>query len=181
MASSVSQLFRAKAPAKTSATTESPWVRASLIGLALLFLASFLLIPLVEVFVLAFRGGIKVYWNALADPETWSAIRLTLITAAIVVPLNLLFGLTASWALTKFEFRGKNFLITLIDLPFSVSPVISGMIFVLLLGSQGVFRAILNYLLNWLQGSPGLSQAWVDSLTHALVWLTELKIIFTPI
>lgn len=111
--------------------------RWSLIGIALLFIGGFILVPLVMVFVEAFRQGWQAYIRALTDPDALSAIWLTLGTALLVVPLNLVFGLLASWAIAKFEFRGKSFLITLIDLPFSVSPVISGLVFVLLFGLQG--------------------------------------------
>jgi sulfate/thiosulfate transport system permease protein len=103
-----------------------------------LFLAIFLVLPLVIVFVEAFRNGILTYLAALSDPESLAAIRLTLLVAAIAVPANLLFGIAASWAIAKFDFHGKSVLNTLIDLPFSVSPVISGLIYVLLFGAQGV-------------------------------------------
>jgi sulfate transport system permease protein len=103
----------------------------------MVFLAMFLMIPLTAVFTEAFRQGVRVYLAAITNAEARSAIRLTLLTAAIAVPLNLVFGLAAAWAITRFEFRGKNLLTTLIDLPFAVSPVISGMIYVLLFGSQG--------------------------------------------
>jgi sulfate transport system permease protein len=106
---------------------------------ALLFLGLFLILPLVVVFAEAFRLGVRTYAAALVEPEALAAIRLTVATALIVVPLNALFGLAAAWAITKFEFRGKNLVITLIDLPFSVSPVIGGMVFVLLFGLQGLF------------------------------------------
>jgi sulfate transport system permease protein len=118
--------------------TEQRWVRAILIAVALLFLLLFLILPLVIVFVEALREGARTYLAAIADPEALAAIRLTLLTAAIVVPLNIVFGIAAAWAVTKFEFPGKSFLITLIDLPFSVSPVIGGMVFVLLFGLQGL-------------------------------------------
>jgi sulfate transport system permease protein len=114
-------------------------VRVALIGLALGFLLVFLIFPLLIVFTVALEQGLRAYADAIRDPEALAAIRLTLLTAAIVVPLNVMFGLAAAWAITKFEFSGKNFLITLIDLPFSVSPVIGGMVFVLLFGLQGVF------------------------------------------
>ncbi|MBV8628579.1 MAG: sulfate ABC transporter permease subunit CysW [Paraburkholderia sp.] len=117
--------------------TEAAWVRWLLTGVALVFLALFLVVPLVAVFWQALSKGIGFYFESLADPDALSAIKLTLITAAIAVPLNLAFGLAASWAIAKFEFRGKALLTTLIDLPFSVSPVISGLIYVLLFGAQG--------------------------------------------
>jgi len=127
-----------KVSKKNLATTEPLVVRVLLILLAMAFLSLFLLVPLAQVFSSAFAEGIKPYFSAIVEPETWSAIRLTLITAAIAVPLNIVFGLAASWSIAKFDFWGKNLLITLIDLPFSVSPVISGMIFALLFGAQGL-------------------------------------------
>lgn len=119
------------------ATTEPRWVRWLLILITLGFLAFFLLLPLAAVFTEALRRGVGAYLESFNDSAAVAAIKLTLITAAISVPLNLVFGLAASWAIAKFEFRGKAFLITLIDLPFAVSPVISGLIFVLLFGLQG--------------------------------------------
>ena len=119
------------------ATQEPAWVRRSLIGLALAFLTLFLFIPLISVFYEAFKKGAEVYFAAITDPDAVSAIKLTLTVAAIAVPLNLVFGVAAAWAIAKFEFRGKNLLITLIDLPFSVSPVVSGLIYVLVFGLQG--------------------------------------------
>jgi sulfate transport system permease protein len=119
--------------------TEPAVVRWALIAVALLFLGLFLVVPLAAVFAHAFAQGVKAYWTAVADPDSLAAIRLTLLTAAIVVPLNVIFGITAAWAIAKFEFLGKNLLTTLIDLPFTVSPVIAGAIFVLLFGAQGIF------------------------------------------
>ncbi|MCS7464683.1 sulfate ABC transporter permease subunit CysW [Paenibacillus doosanensis] len=119
--------------------TEPTVVKWILIGIAILFLGSLLVLPLVSVFVEAFRKGSEVYFNAFSDPDAAAAIRLTLLTAGIAVPLNVVFGLAAAWAITKFQFRGKNLLITLIDLPFAVSPVISGLIYVLLFGAKGWF------------------------------------------
>ena len=113
-------------------------VRAALIATALAFLALFLLSPLLAVFVEALRHGLGAYLAGIAEPDALAAIRLTLLVAAIAVPLNLVFGVAASWAIAKFEFRGKSLLITLIDLPFSVSPVIAGLIYVLLFGTQGL-------------------------------------------
>jgi sulfate/thiosulfate transport system permease protein len=118
--------------------TESFAARAALIGVALFFLVVFLILPLVVVFAEAFRQGFGAYVAALTEPAALAAIRLTLLTALIVVPLNAAFGIAAAWAITKFEFPAKNLLITLIDLPFSVSPVIGGMVFVLLFGLQGL-------------------------------------------
>jgi sulfate transport system permease protein len=122
---------------RNAVITEQPWVRWLLTGIALAFLAAFLLLPLVSVFVEALRGGLKAYFAAFTEPDALAAIRLTLLTAAIAVPLNLVFGVCAAWAIAKFEFRGKQLLITLIDLPFSVSPVVAGLIYVLVFGAQG--------------------------------------------
>src|SRR5439155_13132875 len=127
------------AAARDNLRTEPRAVRIVIITLAVLFLSVFVVLPLVIVFAQAFSKGILAYLAALAEPEALSAIKLTLLVAAISVGLNLAFGLVAAWAIAKFEFRGKTFLITLIDLPFSVSPVISGLVFVLLLGAQGYF------------------------------------------
>ncbi|MDO5625390.1 MAG: sulfate ABC transporter permease subunit CysW [Pseudomonadota bacterium] len=118
-------------------TTESPAVRVLLIALALGFMLLFLVLPLAAVFVEALKGGASAYLDALKDPDALAAVRLTLLTAAIAVPLNLVFGVCAAWAIAKFEFRGKAFLTTLIDLPFSVSPVVAGLIYVLVFGAQG--------------------------------------------
>jgi sulfate transport system permease protein len=118
---------------------EPPWVRLLLIAVALAFLTLFLFVPLVAVFAEAFKKGGQAYLAAITDPDAVSAIKLTLIAAGISVPLNLVFGLAASWSIAKFEFRGKSVLLTLIDLPFSVSPVISGLIYVLMFGAQGWF------------------------------------------
>ena len=120
-------------------TTESRAVRITLVALALGFMALFLVLPLAAVFTEALRKGWGAYWEALKEPDAWAAIRLTLITAAVAVPLNLIFGVAAAWAIAKFEFRGKSFLTTLIDLPFSVSPVVAGLIYVLVFGAQGWF------------------------------------------
>ena len=119
------------------AIVEPAWIRILLIGIAFAFLSLFLFIPLAAVFAQAFKKGWQVYLTAIIDPDALSAIRLTLLTASIAVPLNLVFGVAASWAIAKFEFRGKSILLTLIDLPFSVSPVISGLIYVLIFGAQG--------------------------------------------
>ncbi|HRO00839.1 sulfate ABC transporter permease subunit CysW [Nitrobacter sp.] len=129
---------------RNDARTEPRWVRALLIGLCILFLTVFIVLPLTIVFAEAFARGGQVYLAALVEPEALSAIKLTLTVAAISVGLNLVFGLIAAWAVAKFEFPGKTLLITLIDLPFSVSPVVSGLVFVLLFGGQG-------FLGPWLQ------------------------------
>ena len=125
--------------ARRDPRAEPTVVRIALITLAIGFLSVFVVLPLVVVFVEACGKGISAYLSALADPEAWSAIRLTLGVAAVSVGTNLVFGLAAAWAIAKFDFPGKTVLITLIDLPFSVSPVISGLVFVLLFGAQGFF------------------------------------------
>lgn len=121
------------------ATRDRPWVKYTLLALGLTYFALFLLLPLITVFIEAFRKGWETYIAALTEPDALSAIKLTLIAAAISVPLNLTFGIAAAWAITKFDFWGKQFLISLIDLPFSVSPVVAGLIYVLLFGAQGWF------------------------------------------
>jgi sulfate transport system permease protein len=127
-----------------SVTSESGLVRALLIALAVGFLALFLVVPLVSVFYEALARGIRTYASAFADPDTLSSVRLTLLIAAIAVPLNLVFGVVASWAVAKFDFKGKSLIVTLIDLPFSVSPVVSGLVYVLLFGAQGLFGPFLK-------------------------------------
>jgi sulfate transport system permease protein len=122
-----------------SGTTEPVWVKWTLIGIALSFIFLFLILPLAAVFTEALRKGFDAYWEALKEPDAWSAIRLTLITAAIAVPLNLVFGVAAAWCIAKYEFRGKAFLTTLVDLPFSVSPVVAGLVYVLMFGAHGWF------------------------------------------
>lgn len=121
------------------ATTEAPWVRYLLIAAALAFMLLFLLLPLAAVFAEALRKGLGAYLDGLREPDAWSAIQLTLLTALIAVPLNLVFGVAAAWCIAKYEFRGKAILTTLVDLPFSVSPVVAGLIYVLLFGAQGWF------------------------------------------
>jgi sulfate transport system permease protein len=118
---------------------DSPWVRRSLIALALGFLALFLAVPLLAVFAQALSKGTAVYAAAVTEPMALAAVKLTLLVAAIVVPVNTLFGLAAAWSVTRFRFRGRDLLVTLVDLPFSVSPVVAGMLFVLLFGAQGLF------------------------------------------
>lgn len=120
------------------------WGRLLLIAAALVFLGLFLVLPLLVVFVQALDKGVGAYFSAISDPMAWAAIKLTLFVAATAVPLNLVFGVAAAWAIAKFEFRGKNTLITLIDLPFAVSPVIAGLIFVLLFGAHGWFGGYLR-------------------------------------
>jgi sulfate transport system permease protein len=138
---------RAAAPqrlAAASALADPPWLRVMLIAVALLFLSLFLLLPFATVFLEAFSGGLRAYLDAIRDPAALAALRLTLLVAAISVPLNALFGVAAAWAIAKFEFRGKALLITAIDLPFAVSPVVSGLVFVLLFGAQGLLGAWLR-------------------------------------
>lgn len=125
--------------AQSRATSESFWVRSILILISLLFLSLFLFIPLAAVFTEALRKGLDTYFLAITEQDALSAIKLTLIAAGIAVPLNLVFGVSAAWAIAKFDFKGKSFLLTLIDLPFAVSPVIAGLIYVLIFGLQGWF------------------------------------------
>ena len=150
-------------PAYTpKAITEPVWLKITLIAIVLAFSLLFLLIPLAVVFTEAFKKGWQTYLLAISDPDALSAIRLTLMTAAIAVPANLIFGVAASWAIAKFEFRGKSFLLTLIDLPFSVSPVISGLIYVLLFGAHGWFGAwLMEHDIQILFAVPGIVMATV--------------------
>jgi sulfate transport system permease protein len=143
-------------------TLEPAWVRIALIAVALTFLTLFLFVPLVAVFVEAFKKGWEAYLAAVIEDDAISAIKLTLITAAIAVPLNLVFGVAASWCIAKFEFRGKSILLTLIDLPFSVSPVISGLIYVLLFGAQGWFGPwLMEHDIKILFAVPGIVLATI--------------------
>lgn len=155
MSSAVSSLSRASnAATRPLATRDAAWVRYSFTAVALGFLALFLLLPLVAVFAEAFRRGAGAYFAALNDPDGMHALKLTLLTALIAVPANLVFGVCAAWCIAKFTFPGKSLLITLIDLPFAVSPVISGLIFVLLFGAQGWLGLYLvadNPWFPWLQ------------------------------
>ncbi|AYQ29417.1 MULTISPECIES: sulfate ABC transporter permease subunit CysW [unclassified Polaromonas] len=146
----------------TAGTTESPWVRYTLITVALLFVVLFLILPLAAVFTEALRKGFGAYLAALREPDAWSAIRLTLIAAAIAVPLNLVFGVAAAWAIAKYEFRGKSVLTTLVDLPFSVSPVVAGLIYVLIFGAQGWFGPwLLAHDIKIIFAVPGIVLATV--------------------
>ena len=146
-------------------TQESPFVKWTLIGIAGLFSAVFLFLPLANVFVQAFSRGWMAYWNSIVDPDTVSSIRLTFLVAAITVPLNVVFGLAASWAIAKFNFRGKSILLTFIDLPFSVSPVVAGLMFVLLFGMQG-------FLGPWLQARDLKIIFAVPGIVIATVFVT---------
>ncbi|UIJ70422.1 sulfate ABC transporter permease subunit CysW [Aurantimonas sp. HBX-1] len=144
------------------ATSEAPLAKATLIFLALGFLALFLVLPLIAVFIEAFRRGAGEFLSALNEPDTLAAMRLTLTVAAIAVPLNLVFGVAAAWAIAKFEFKGKTFLTTLIDLPFSVSPVISGLVYVLLFGAGSVLGPWLkSYGIEILFAVPGIVLATI--------------------
>jgi sulfate/thiosulfate transport system permease protein len=130
------------------------WV---LTGIALGFLALFLFLPMAAVFAEAFRGGARAYWEAVSDPETLSALRLTLLAALTAVPLNVAFGLCAAWAIARFDFPGKSLLVTLIDLPFAVSPVIAGMIYVLVFGSRGLLGpSLLRHGVQVIFAPPGI-------------------------
>ena len=145
-----------------SATSEPAWVKWLLIGTALAFLTLFLFVPLVAVFAEAFKKGVQVYLAAITEPDAMAAIKLTLIAAGISVPLNVVFGVAAAWCIAKFEFRGKSLLLTLIDLPFSVSPVIAGLIYVLVFGLQGWFGEWLrDHDLKIMFAVPGIVLATV--------------------
>jgi len=158
VASAVSSLTRSNGPvARPLATRDATWLRYTLTALGLGFLALFLLLPLVAVFTEALRRGLWAYFAALNDPDGLHALKLTLLTAGLAVPANLVFGVAAAWCIAKFTFPGKSLLITLIDLPFAVSPVISGLIYVLLFGAQGWYGHYLDADQPWL---PGL-QAWL--------------------
>src|SRR5205085_185659 len=153
--------FQSQSPSPRADTRTEPWlVRTVIIALAVTFLAVFVVLPLVVVFAQALSRGVVAYFSAFTDPEALSAIKLTLAVAAISVSLNLVFGVIAAWAITKFEFPGKTVLISLIDLPFSVSPVISGLVFVLLFGAQGFFGTFLQaHDIQLLFAVPGIALA----------------------
>jgi sulfate transport system permease protein len=171
MASIVTHLHKSSAPHghASRVTQDAPWVRGSLTAVALLFLLGFVLLPLLAVFAEALRNGLGVFFAAFTDEYALAAIKLTLTTALITVPSNVVFGVAAAWCITKFNFRGKSVLITLIDLPFAVSPVIAGLVFVLLFGLQGWLGQYINAENPWFP--------WLQT------WLAEqdFKIIFgTP-
>jgi len=148
--------------ARDDLRTEPKLIRFVIIAVAVIFLTIFVVLPLVVVFAQALSKGVGAYLSALSDPEALSAIRLTLLVAAISVGLNLVFGIVAAWAIAKFDFRGKTFLISLIDLPFSVSPVISGLVFVLLFGAQGYWGPWLqSHNIHVLFAVPGIALATV--------------------
>lgn len=148
--------------ARNRATSEPAWIRWVLIALALAFLTLFLFVPLAAVFTEALRKGFDTYLSALIDPDALSAIQLTLVAAAIALPLNLVFGVAAAWAIAKFEFKGKSILITLIDLPFAVSPVVAGLIYVLIFGLQGwLGEWLLDHDMKVIFAIPGIVLATV--------------------
>ena len=149
-------------PDRAAGTRESAWVRRALISIAMAFMTLFLFVPLAFVFAQAFAKGIGIYLAAIVDDDALAAMRLTLIASGIAVPLNLVFGVAAAWAIAKFRFPGKNVLLTLIDLPFSVSPVISGLIYVLVFGLQGWFGEWLrDHDLKVIFAVPGIVLATV--------------------
>ncbi len=144
------------------ATSEPRWVKWSILAVALSFFALFLLLPLVTVFVEALRKGWDVYVAAIVHPDTLSAIGLTLLAAAVAIPLNVVFGIAAAWCISKFEFRGKQLLTTLIDLPFSVSPVVAGLVYVLVFGAHGWFGVwLMEHDLKVIFAIPGIILATV--------------------
>ncbi|WP_445293226.1 sulfate ABC transporter permease subunit CysW [Chitinimonas taiwanensis] len=151
-----------QATQRSVATDEPRWVRWSLIALALAFLGFFLVLPLFSVFAEALRKGWALYVEALVEPDAIAAIQLTLIVTAVALPLNLVFGVAAAWAIAKFDFKGKSLLITLIDLPFSVSPVVAGLIYVLLFGAQGWWGAwLMEHDIKIIFAVPGIVLATV--------------------
>ncbi|MGB6800309.1 MAG: sulfate ABC transporter permease subunit CysW [Xanthobacteraceae bacterium] len=144
------------------AREDAPWVRVVVVAIAVGFMSLFIVLPLGCVLTEALAKGVAAYFAALTDPDTLAAIRLTLLAAAISVVANMIFGIIASWAIAKFEFRGKNLLITLIELPFSVSPVIAGLVFVLLFGLQGYFGAwLLAHHIKIIFALPGIALATI--------------------
>ena len=154
----VVQLPVAKLVARQPQALQDPdWLRWSLVTIAVCFIGLFICLPLGLVIVKAFSKGLEAYWTALSDPDTLAALRLTLLTALVTVPLNTIFGLAAAWAVTRFDFKGKSLLTTLIDLPFSVSPVISGLIFVLLFGAEGWFGSwLIEHDIKIIFATPGI-------------------------
>lgn len=162
MAGAVSSLNKPARSSASSATSEAAWVRYSLITTSIIFLGFFLILPLTIVFTEAFAKGMDVYWAAITHPDAAAAIRLTLIAAAIAVPLNVIFGLAASWAIAKFDFKGKQIALTLIDLPFAVSPVIAGLIYMLLFGAQGLFgHWLIDHNIHIMFAVPGIVLATI--------------------
>ena len=164
--SAVLSLPLTAAPGKVSRATQEPaWVRWLLISIALGWLGLFLFVPLAAIFTEALRKGLEVYWASLTEPDALAAVKLTLIAAVIAVPANLVFGIAAAWAIAKFEFRGKQVLLTLIDLPFAVSPVIAGLIYMLLFGLQGWFG-------EWLQAHDLKIVFAVPGIVLATIFVT---------
>ncbi|HSI95719.1 MAG: sulfate ABC transporter permease subunit CysW [Methylophilaceae bacterium] len=164
--SAVLSLPLTPAPGKVSRATQEPaWVRWLLISVALGWLGLFLFVPLAAIFTEALRKGLEVYWASLTEPDALAAVKLTLIAAVIAVPANLVFGIAAAWAIAKFEFRGKQVLLTLIDLPFAVSPVIAGLIYMLLFGAQGWFG-------EWLQAHDLKIVFAVPGIVLATIFVT---------
>jgi len=162
MAGIISNLGNSTSTKIQKATAEARWVRYSLITTALVFLSLFLILPLIVVFSEAFAKGVGVYFAAITHPEAASAIKLTLLAAGIAVPCNVIFGLAASWAIAKFQFRGKQIALTLIDLPFAVSPVIAGLIYMLLFGAQGLFgHWLIDHHIRIMFAVPGIVLATV--------------------
>lgn len=161
----MSTLLKTGISSSKAGTSEPAWIRISLITLALTFMFLFLVLPLAAVFSEALRKGFDAYWSALQEPDAWSAIRLTLFVALITVPLNLVFGVAAAWAIAKYEFTGKAFLTTLIDLPFSVSPVVAGLVIVLVFGANGWFGP-------WLQANDIKIIFAIPGMVLATVFVT---------
>lgn len=165
MAGNVALQHEAVPLSRVTVTSESPVVRCLLTGIALAFLGLILFIPLIAVFAKALEDGVSVYLAAISEPDALAAVYLTLLIVAIAVPLNTVFGLAAAWGIAKFEFKGKNFLITLIDLPFAVSPVIAGLVFVFLFGAPGIFGP-------WLEASNIKIIFAVPGIVMATVFVT---------
>lgn len=161
----MSTLLKTGVSSSKTSTSEPAWIRFGLITLALTFMFLFLVLPLAAVFSEALRKGFDAYWSALQEPDAWSAIRLTLFVALITVPLNLVFGVAAAWAIAKYEFTGKAFLTTLIDLPFSVSPVVAGLVIVLVFGAHGWFGP-------WLQANDIKIIFAIPGIVLATVFVT---------
>jgi sulfate transport system permease protein len=158
----VKEVPQTKIVSGINSTAEPPVIRWLLIGSALIFIGIFLILPLVAVFGQALEKGIAFYFLAIRQPDTFAAIRLTLVTAAIAVPLNLIFGVAAAWAIAKFEFTGKNVLVTLIDLPFAISPVVSGLMYILLFGRQSwLWPWLTSHNLKIVFAIPGIVLATV--------------------
>ena len=155
-------------PAAGSAREDPPWIRRTIIGFAVAATAVFLVAPLAVLFIEAFRKGAQVYFASFTDPVAWNAITLTLTVSAIAVPLNALFGVAAAWSLTRFRFRGRNLLLTLLDLPFAISPVVAGLMYVLLLGVNGVVF-----------GEKGPFPGWLDDHDIRIIFATPGIVIAT--